>query len=187
MLDIPVTIEQLKYVCSLTSTTNFGQRGDADGNKQQQFVGILGQTIICDMLHYARPTNTGFDGGIDIVLNGITVDVKTMCRKVPMKNNYVHNFMGSQIKFNTDVLVFTSYNIMDNVLTVCGWLPKDLFIEKSSFFPYNSKRYRSDGTYFRVRGKSGMYEIANYNLIPINSIDELNTGLNIYKTLKTAV
>lgn len=172
MFDIQVNTEQIQYVETLLKTVNFGRRGDADGNYYQQRTGIIGQVVVADALGYERPKGDGFDKGVDLIICGTTIDVKTMGRTVPMKDHYAHNFMGSQAHFNTEAYLFTSLNINKNILTICGWLPKKEFLETSAFYKCGEKRYRDDKTYFRVRGRAGMYEIAQFLLNPLSSFDE---------------
>ena len=164
VVDIHVTSEQIEYVEDLLSRVNFGCRGDADGDYKMQRTGIIGQVVVCDLFKQPRPIGDGFDNGVDLELCGLTIDVKTMGRTVPFKRGkgYVHNFMGSQIHFNTQIYLFCSLNITNNVLTICGWLPKKLFFERSSYFKQGEIRVNDRGKRIAVRGKAGMFEIADF-------------------------
>jgi len=172
MIDYKVNEEQIKYSWSLVNSYNFGQRGRGDGNKNQQFVGILGQTIISDLLKLNRPNGkTGFDGGYDLIINNKKVDVKTMGRTVPVKQHYVHNFIGYQLKYEVDYLLFLSYNKKNSIMTICGYITKDEFLKKARFYPQGAERTRDDGTSFY--SKAPLYEISQKDLYPLNSIGDI--------------
>lgn len=172
MIDYKTDEEQIKYAWDLVTAYNFGQRGRGDGNRNQQFVGILGQTIIADILQLERPKGeTGFDGGYDLIINNKKVDIKTMGRTVPVKEHYVHNFIGYQLKYEVDYLLFLSYNKRNNIMTICGYIPKDEFLIKANFYPRGAKRTRDDGTSFY--SKAPLYEIGQNDLYPINNIKDI--------------
>jgi hypothetical protein len=164
MLDIHVSPEQIKYVEDLLQRVNFGRRGDADGDYTMQRTGIIGQVVVCDLLKQPRPKGDGFDKGIDLEIHGMKIDVKTMGRTVPFVRGrgYVHNFMGSQAHFDTQIYLFCSFNMRKNILTICGWLPKVDFFQRSSFFRQGEIRVNHGGKRIAIRRKDGMYEIAGF-------------------------
>src|SRR5690606_36853479 len=101
---------------------------------REQLTGIIGQTDFADLIGQERPVGSaGFDGGKDFFINGRRVDIKTMTRKVPVKDFYVHNFVGYQKKYDVDYYVFASYNTTNRVLTICGYISKEEFFEKADF------------------------------------------------------
>ncbi len=55
MFDIKPTQEQKKYATDLVNNYNFGNRGLGDGSKEMQYTGMLGQTILADLLKLPRP------------------------------------------------------------------------------------------------------------------------------------
>ncbi len=171
MFDVAVTNEQWEYAKKLVSEKNFGNRGIGDGTKKQQFVGVLGQTVFADLANEPRPVGDGFDGGKDFVFNGIRADIKTMTRKVPVRNDYVHNFVGYQKDYEVDFYIFASFNTENRIMTICGYCPKDLFFEKAVFFPKGSVRERSDGTKFNTFAP--LYEIKQSCLLQMDSVEEL--------------
>ncbi|URZ16908.1 hypothetical protein [Clostridium felsineum] len=181
MLDIRVNEEQILYVKELLKTANFGRRpnGDFNGTHDMQLVGILSQTVVADLLKVARPVDNGkSDGGVDFILNGQTIDLKSMTRHVPMRDDFVHNLYGGQAHFNTDLLLFSSYNKTTNVLTVCGYIAKADFLKKAQFYKEGTVRKMGKDKEFKVRGKQGNYEISQAELLPINTVEELfNIGV----------
>lgn len=56
MFNVRPTQEQKQYATNLVENYNFGQRGLGDGDKKMQYVGMLGQTILADLLGFPRPT-----------------------------------------------------------------------------------------------------------------------------------
>lgn len=141
-----------------------GNRGDgSDGTKEQQMIGIIGQNML--NIAMGRPLmqpGGGFDGGIDAHINGLSFDIKTMGRKMNPRLDFVNNLMQSQTKFKVDGYIFASINTNDNRMTVCGWLPKHLFLERATLFEKGAVRQRKDKTTFET--KAAMYEIANSDL-----------------------
>lgn len=176
MLDVNVSLEQIEYAKNLVEKYNFGQRGYGDGNEREQLTGIIGQTVFADLIGQKRPDgSTGFDGGVDFVINSKKVDLKTMTRKVPVRDYFVHNFIGYQQNYDVDYYVFASYNTSNNILTICGYVSKEEFFTKAEFFPKGSLRERSDGTTFRTFAP--LYEIKQSDLREINDLTSLIKGI----------
>jgi hypothetical protein len=161
-IDIPDDVIDASIACC--NAGNMGNRGDgSDGTKEQQMIGIIGQ----NMLHLAAglplmKPGGGFDGGVDIMIAGLPFDIKTMGRKVTPRLDFVNNLMYSQTKFKVDGYIFSSVNTNDNRMTVCGWLPKALFLERATLFEKGAVRQRADKTTFET--KAAMYEIENSKL-----------------------
>jgi len=170
MLTLKTDMKQYWYAKELVQNGNFGRRGEFDGNYDQQLLGMLAQTIVADYFGIPRPVDNGkADGGVDYRLAGHTIDIKTMGRTVDMQDHFVHNLYGAQAKFNTDILLFASYNKRKDELTVCGWLPKQDFLTKATFYESGTVRHRDNGTSFTVRGKHGNYEIPQTELNAFNN------------------
>ena len=176
MFDIRVTEEQINYANQMVNEYNFGQRGYGDGNRQKQLTGIIGQTVVADFLKQERPVgDKGFDGGVDFIINGKTVDVKTMTRTKPVRDFFVHNFIGYQRNYDVDYYVFASFNIKSSVLTICGYVTKKEFFDRSEFYDTGSIRERSNGTKFTTFAP--LYEIQQSNLNGVNSVEDLLQGI----------
>ncbi|MDD2495015.1 MAG: hypothetical protein PHE29_07470 [Tissierellia bacterium] len=172
MFDIKPDKNHIEYAREQVKKYTYGNRGYGDGNKNEQFCSVLGQTVIADLLNMDRPTgDSGFDNGVDFIINGKTVDVKTMTRTVPMKPFYVHNFIGYQKNYKVDYYIFMSYNKSINCLTIGGFIKKNELNEKADFFEAGTLRYRSDGTSFR--SKAPLYEIVQSKLNPLNKLEDI--------------
>ena len=164
MFDIPITKEQKEYTWKLVKSCNFGNRGKFDGDLERQYTGILGQTVMADGLKEKRPDGTeGFDNGIDFVIMGKNVDLKTMGRTTEVRPSYVNNLVASQCKYATQFYVFSSINKKTNKITFIGVLPKKN-LEKY-FLKEGTERTRHDRTKFKI--KTDMYEIPNKDLIQV--------------------
>ena len=171
-----VTSDQWAYASRLIAFYNFGQRGKGDGNEMEQLTGMIGQTVMADMLEVERPNGEdGFDDGVDFIINDKLVDVKTMTRTTDVRDYYVHNFIGYQKDFVVDYYVFLSYNKNKRELTICGYIDKDTFFEKAQYYRKGAKRYRSNGSYFY--SKTPLYEIKQTDLFQVNDIGELIEGI----------
>jgi hypothetical protein len=117
----------------------------------------------------------GFDAGEDFIYANKIIDVKTMGRTTNVRDYYVNNFIGLQKNYKTEVYIFCSLNKKTNILSVCGRISKSELFEKAKLYKKETKRYRSDGTYFRV--KADQYEIQNIELNQVSSLDELKKQL----------
>jgi hypothetical protein len=136
MFCVKVKQEILDYCKAQIEHYNFGQRSVANGTPDQQYTGIVGQSVVMDLFGLGYiDGGGGCDDGTDILYAGLHIDVKTMGRTTPVRPFYVNNFIGLQLKFNTDVYIFCSLNKSTNVLTICGWITKKDFLKKASFFP----------------------------------------------------
>lgn len=176
MFDVKVSEEQLDYAEKLVEKYNFGRRGYGDGNKSQQLTGIIGQTVFADLIGQKRPDgSSGFDNGTDFFINGKKVDIKTMTRTTPVKDYYVHNFIGYQKNYDVDYYVFASYNTTNRILTICGYISKEEFFKKAAFYPKGSWRTRSDKTSFQTFAP--LYEIRQTDLLDANDITSLLNGI----------
>lgn len=176
MVTIPIDKAIIDHAVWLVDHVNYGQRGDADGDKKQQVRVMIGQCVVMDMLGFELPQITqGHDGGVDFVYDGLKVDVKTMGRQCDPKPNYVNNLIGLQSHFDVDAYVFCSINRKNITITICGWILKGEFLKLAEFTPKNEYRYREDGTKFQT--KADLYELANDMLNDVNSIDDLKRGL----------
>ena len=170
MFDVKVTNELIKHCEIQIDKYNFGKRKTANGNKEQQLTGIIGQSVVMQIfdLGYIDGKN-GFDNGIDIVytnlFGSISIDVKTMGRTTEVKSYYTNNFIALQDYFNPDVYIFCSYNKLNKILTICGWIKKDEFIKKRRFYPKGTIIERSNGTTFE--SKADLYEI---DVIDLNDV-----------------
>jgi hypothetical protein len=161
--------------CVLTKH-NFGKRFTANGTKEQQLTGIIGQSVVMAFFNMGHVDGaSGCDEGVDLVYNNKTIDIKTMGRTTSVKPGYTNNFLKLQDYFKTDVYIFCSYNKKKKVLTICGWISKDDFIQKRRFYPKGSIRTRFDKTTFTTF--ADLYEIDNKDLNNVNSISDLKRQL----------
>ena len=162
MLNIKLREDLCKFAWDTVNKRNFGNRSvGANGSKEQQYTGILGEAVIYDIVHGKLPEYNE-SGLVDIVINGKKIDIKTMGRTVYMKPNYVHNFVGYQKNFPNDIYIFNSIVKNERIIQICGWLPKDEFFMKSSFYEKGENRFRTNGT--SLKAKAPLYEIKNKEL-----------------------
>lgn len=171
MLNLKLTNLTCDIAWDVVNKKNFGNRAiGANGNKEQQYTGILGEIVIYNIV-YGRLPDYSEAGTVDIVINDKKVDIKTMGRTVYMKPNYVHNFVGYQKDFPNDIYIFNSIVKKERTIQICGWLPKEEFFKKCSFFDKGMPRFRSDGSSFET--KAPLYEIENKELNTISIEDNV--------------
>lgn len=177
MFKVKVSDEILRHSAEQVEKFNFGQRYTANGTKEQQFTGIIGQCVVMEIFEQGLVDgSTGFDGGTDISVMGCSIDVKTMGRTSDVRYNYVNNFMALQKKLNTDLFIFCSYHKEKKEITVCGWIPKAEFLQKASFYPKGSIRTRANGTTFST--SADLYEIRNDMIYDVDSAETLVKQIN---------
>lgn len=177
MFTVAVSAQILDHCKNMVQQHNFGQRKLANGTPEQQLTGIIGQSVVMDLfgLGYVNGAD-GCDNGVDLLYNNKKIDVKTMGRTTYARKNYTNNFLKLQDYFKTDIYFFCSYHKLKNELTVCGWITKDDFKNKRRFYPKGSIRTRFDNTTFTTF--ADLYEIDNYQLNNVNSINDLKSQLN---------
>jgi len=176
MFKVKVNQDIIEYCKNQVDKYNFGKRSSANGNKEQQLTGIIGQSIVMNLfgLGYVNGED-GFDDGVDILYNNKKIDVKTMGRKSDVKQNYTNNFLKLQDHYSTEIYIFCSYHKTKEELTICGWIDKTDFINKRRYYPKGTERKRFDGTTFETF--ADLYEIDNKDLNQVNNIDELKQQL----------
>ena len=176
MFTVAIEHSLIEHCKNILAKHNFGKRYTANGTKEQQLTGIIGQSVIMNLFNIGYVDGTsGFDNGVDLVYNNKTIDVKTMGRTTRVKANYTNNFLKLQDYFKTDIYIFCSYHKINNVLTVCGWISKADFVKKRRFYPKGSTRTRTDKTIFTTF--ADLYEIDNVDLNNVNSITDLKKQL----------
>lgn len=152
-----------KYAEDFVRHNNIAMRGQFDGDKNKQYIGILGQVAFYNYLFKKFPKlETGFDNGIDLVYKDYSIDVKTMSRKGFMKESYVNNFVGLQKKYKVDILVFLNYNYEEDVIEICGWIWKRDLDSLANFYPKGSVRIRDDKK--TIICQADLYEIPQSRL-----------------------
>lgn len=172
MLNLKLNNRVRNYANQQVSIKNFGARSAGfNGNRTQQYTGIVGECMLHEALDKDLPNYDNGSSIEDLKINGKKVDVKTMARTVDMRDFYVHNFVGYQKDRDNDVFLFISINKTTGNVQICGWLPKEEFLKKASFFDKGSERKRTDGTSFIT--KAPLYEIENKQLNQINSVDDI--------------
>ena len=88
---IPETLKQ--EIWRKLQTVDLGKRGVADGSKQDQLTGMIGEIMIKQMFKVEHKWDEGFDGGYDMKLGDIKFDIKTMARSVDPQPDYVFNIL----------------------------------------------------------------------------------------------
>jgi hypothetical protein len=170
MFRVQVPNEIIEYCQIQVDKYNFGKRKEANGTKEQQLTGIIGQSVIMKLFNFDLINGEdGCDNGIDIEFLGFKIDVKTMGRKTEVKRSYTNNFLKVQDYFNTDIYFFCSYNKENHKLTFCGWIDKKTFVSKRKYFPIGTTRTRTDGSTFITF--SDLYEI---DVIDLNDARDVN-------------
>ena len=163
MFKMQVPQEIIDYCTQQTEQHNFGQRSTANGTKEQQRTGLIGQSMVMALFGAGQVSGEdGCDGGLDVLYAGRRIDVKTMGRTTSVQPHYTNNFLALQAAYKTDAYVFCSYNKNNCELTVCGWVTKDELAARRRFYPKGTIRQRSDGTTFETF--ADLYEIDNCNL-----------------------
>lgn len=171
-LKVKIKEDIRKHCWNEVNNHNFGQRKEHNGSKNDQYTGIVAQSIIMDFFGLGYVDGSlGCDGGVDLTYKGKTYDVKAMGRNVDVKDSYVNNFYKVQENYNVDGYIFCSINKKKKELTVCGWIKKEDFIMNKKLYKKGEMRYRDDGSSFPVKGDT--YEIGNEHLNFVNSVIDM--------------
>lgn len=172
-----IVLRQSALVCNYT---NFGNRGVDDGTKQQQLHGIIAQN--CMALAFGFPfvqRLEQWDGGFDFVIGDQKIDIKNVTRNYTPKPEYEALIVSEQLKYDVQIYMFTSYNQRKNELTVCGWLPKDIFLNRARIYKRGDVVERSDGSTFVCRLHT--HQIYLYQLNKVTeSFDALKDDIEMY-------
>lgn len=176
MFKVPIKQDIVEYCKYLLRRANFGKRDTANGSPEEQLTGLIGQQTLLDIFHKPLMTyEKGFDGGVDLSINKLSYDVKTMGRTIDPHDDYVNNLIALQANYKVDRYIFCSLNKITYDLTICGWINKVKFFDKANFYDKGTKRYRTDGTYFET--KADLYEIENYKLNQASNVLEFKQQL----------
>lgn len=171
MIRLQATEGQIAYTRNILRNKDIGQRSHGNGNREQQFIGILAEVMFADMVNRERPKAEGYDGGYDIELFGKKIDIKTMGRNTSdIKPFYAHNLMACQIDNGADGYIFCSMNKQDYELTICGVKSKAGIISDAEFFLKGQTRKHRTG---EIVLKESMFEIRQYQLDEVKNKSEL--------------
>jgi hypothetical protein len=179
MFTVAATPEQISYAEDLVARHNFGRRGKFDGTSQQQRTGLLGQTVVADLLGAPRPRGDEAPRmGRDFVLFRRRFDVRTMGRHCTPQLHWPNNFVGLQKAKMADVLIFCSLNLDNDQLTVCGWIEGEGFLASAVRMAEGEARTRADGTTFACEAE--LFELASAYLHQVTSPANLTRSLEVY-------
>jgi len=168
-MKINVSENLINSINEFLNKNNIGNRSFGNGSKRNQLVGLIGEFETYKYFFNCYPNfKIGFDGGIDFIYNGKKIDVKTMERKGFVKPNYVNNFYHCQRDYDSNTLIFCNYNNIENVIEICGWIPKIEIDTKAIYYPTGTIRKRFDGSEFEL--KQSIYEIEMKDLYNIETI-----------------
>ena len=110
MIKVKVRQEIIEHCTDQIKKYNFGKRFSANGNKEQQLTGIIGQSVVSELLGFGLVDgSSGFDDGSDVNMYNLSIDIKTMGRTTDVRLTYTNNFLKLQDYFNTDVYIFCSF------------------------------------------------------------------------------
>lgn len=169
MLEINVSDDQRKYAYWVASQHNVGKRGRNDGKFNEQYLGKLGEVVMADTLGLPRPTVVKeFDNGIDFIICGRAVDIKTSGRPFRINDFGWCGLMADQYKnpkYLNDTYCFASYDKIDRVMTFCGIILKSNILE-DWFIAEGQPRYKKPDS---IPSKWDEYQI------PIKSMKTFDT------------
>lgn len=172
---VQVPVSLISSIRNYLKNHNLGNRGVEDGSRRKQEIGLIGELTVYHFLYGTYPNinerQDGFDGGYDILFLGKKIDVKTMERKSYVRPYYVNNFYIMQEGHDADIIVFCSYHNSDNLIEICGWLPKNELGTRGIYYAAGTRRNRSDGSSFIFRQNN--YEVENKDLDDIETLKTL--------------
>lgn len=180
MFTIKVSDRLLQHCKQQIEQFNFGVRSSANGTKEQQLTGIIGQSVVMDLFGLGYIDGTcGFDSGVDLIYENLKIDIKTMGRTTDVRKNYTNNFLKLQDYFDTEIYIFCSLHKLKNELTICGWIAKKELVNKRKFFAKGTTRTRNDGSTFTTF--ADLFEIDIVDLKDASSLEDLKMQLKRYR------
>ena len=151
---------------------NFAKRQKNNGNTNQQYIGIIAQSVVMDFFGLGYiDGNLGYDGGVDLTYKGKTYDVKAMTRTTDVKDYYTNNILKSQMEYDVDGYIFCSINTNKKELTVCGWIKKEDAIKHRKLNPKGMIMQQGKGKGDPL--DADWYEIDNQYLNFVNSVIDM--------------
>jgi len=166
-----------RWATELVSRVDLGRRGYADGTRDQQLAGALGQGVVQEGLGLGQPSLAQApQGGFELDVAGCRVEVKTTGRwRGPMRGHYAHNIYAVQMDRPADAFVFCSHHRSEGEIVVCGWLRRDEVLALGTLFQAGTVRTRDNGTQFTFEADN--YEVLNRDVHDVNSWEELRVAL----------
>lgn len=183
MITVQVPELVLRESSKVCDQCNFGRRGFDDGNKVQQLHGIIAQNSIA--LAFGFPfvsMSDMWDGGFDFKLMHEKIDVKSVSRTVAPQPHYEARVISDQLRYDVQIYLFTSYNHRRNELTICGWLTKDLFMQRARRYKRGDVITRDDGSSFVCRLDTHQIYYHQLNGLA-DSLEQLKEDIEIYSLL----
>lgn len=172
----------LRISNDLCRKVDFGKRGFDDGTKDQQLHGIIAQNTVA--LVYGFPfvqESDTWDGGYDFTVGSQKIDIKNVTTNYTPKPHYEARVVSDQLRYGVNAYLFTAYNQRKNELTLCGWLPKHLFLDRARVYKRGDVIECDDGTTFTCRLNT--HQIYLHQLNKIESIELLKDDLEIFDLL----
>lgn len=152
MIEIEITPEQLERAKKLYDFTAL--RGSITVGAAN-LTGALGEVIVADYFKakgYTVEEKANFD--YDLIINGFTVDVKTIKTKSTPSPNFIAQVQAFNTKQKTNYYFFC-YLLADySKVFIAGYLKKEQFFKVAKFFPAGSDNPLSYNKSFRFKADS---------------------------------
>jgi len=171
MITLPIDEQLIIKATTYVDTHKIGRRKKFNGNRTNQVVGITGELMVAELLGATLPETHDFDGGWDFSFMGKQVDVKTLGRTGDASLEFYSNVIEAQIHLKATHYLFCSLNKKKRELTIVGFISKEDFLKKATFYREGDCLTRVNGD--KMKLKASGYFIQNKELIQINSIAEL--------------
>ena len=184
---LEINLDQKKYAMALAKSSGIGnRRSGANGSFIGRYAGLLGETVLCDRLSESRPTDKGFDRGVDFVFYNTKVGLKTITRVSNFRpGSFVNNLFSSQVngkQYETDIYLFANINTLTSVMEFIGSISKyDVIAEVEGVTLHRKgvERTRTNGT--KMIPKADFYEVKYNALKPFRSPEEFRIGVAGFK------
>lgn len=127
---IKITDEQREHAWAIVNKKNYGQRASGfNGDKVNQYVGMLAETVVADLFEQPRPTeDKPYDFGKDFEHMDKIIDLKTMGHTKsyahPMGTGCVNAEQYDDPRRITNIYLFSTLNKATNELDIIGWVKK---------------------------------------------------------------
>lgn len=146
-------------------------------SSDMRWVGDLGEIVVNDLLRMCRPNETEWH--LDDVVNkpdftfcGITLDVKTVKRKVPIKTSYTAQITAKHANTPVQYLVFTSYEFTKNKMHILGAIEKSQFLRIADYFGEGDNVHEN----YKIRKGHEIFSMKISDMIPFKDFVRMAMG-----------
>ena len=139
----------------------------AEEKTDQRWVGDLGEIAVNELFNMMNEKETIWHldevtGKPDFTFFDLTLDVKTVKRKVPMRTDYLAQISAKHAKTPMDYIVFSCYEYPKQKMHILGAMTKHDFLIQAKYFAAGDKVHEN----YTIRAGHEIYAVYVKDMIP---------------------